>query len=134
MNLEPISPKTIRFWAWVDSSVTWTLALPPMAEVFIRTLYRINGWIGGESIAPAFLPVQLFFVSLSGVLISLWVLARLLHPAPLFALLDGWGRVAVSALLIYFVFVTGAPKVLLLFVITEMAGAIAQLRAVYFKR
>jgi hypothetical protein len=131
MNLDDVSPKTVRLWAWVDSSVTWTLAIPPMAKVFISTLYRINGWIGGESVAPAFLPVQLFFVSLSGVLISLWVLARLLHPAPVFALLDGWGRVAVSALLIFFVLVAGAPRVLLLFVVTEMAGAIGQLRVVY---
>jgi hypothetical protein len=131
MNLDDVSPKTVRLWAWVDSSVTWTLAIPPMAKVFISTLYRINGWIGGESVAPAFLPVQLFFVSLSGVLISLWVLARLLHPVPVFALLDGWGRVAVSALLIYFVLVAGAPRVLLLFVVTEMAGAIGQLRVVY---
>lgn len=131
MNLDHVRPKTVRFWAWVDSSVTWTLALPPMAEVFIRTLYRINGWLGGEAVAPLFLPVQLFFVSLSGVLISLWVLARLLHPAPVLALLDGWGRVGVSALLLYFVLGAGAPPVLLLFVITEMAGAIGQLRDVY---
>lgn len=133
MNLDHVSAKTVRFWAWVDSSVTWTLAVPPMAEVFLRTLYRINGGLGGEATAPVFLPVQLFFVSLSGVLISLWVLARLLHPAPIFALLDGWGRVAVSAVILWFVFGAGAPKVLLLFVVTEMAGAIGQLRAVYWR-
>jgi hypothetical protein len=40
----------------------------------------------------------------------------------------------ISLLIVWFVAVEGAPRVLLLFVGTEMIGAIAQLREVYRRR
>ena len=118
----------------VDAAVSYTLALPPLAEHFIAVLYFLNGKMGGDSTVPVFSPLQLFFVCLSGSLVSLWCLARWLKPIGLFALLDGWGRVWISGLIIYFVAVAGAPRVLLLFVATEMIGAIAQLHEVYRRR
>ena len=124
----------MRFWAIVDSSLSYTLALPPLAEHFISLLYNINGKLGGTANGPAFTPMQMFFVCLSGSLIGLWCIARYLKPIGLFALIDGWGRVWISALIIYFVGFGGAPRVLLVFVVTEMAGAVAQLREVYKRR
>jgi len=131
MRFEHVPPRTVRFWAWVDSSVTYTLALPFVAPGFLRLLYRINGWMGGAAIVPAFEPIQWFFVCLSGAMVSLWVIVRLLRPLGIFAVIDGYGRIWVSALILYFVILEGAPQVLLLFVGTEMAGAIAQLRIAY---
>lgn len=133
-NLVRVRRRTVRFWALVDSAVSYTLALPPLAEHFVSMLYYLNGKLGGEAAAPAFGPLQLFFVCLSGTLVSLWCLARYLKPIGLFALLDGWGRVWISLLIVYFVAFGGAPRVLLVFIVTEMAGAIAQLREVYRKR
>ena len=124
----------MRFWAIVDSSLSYTLALPPLAQHFISLLYSINGKLGGSPTAPAFTPLQLFFVCLSGTLIGLWCIARYLKPIGLFALIDGWGRVWISLLIVWFVAVEGAPRVLLLFVVTEMLGAIAQLHEVYFRK
>ena len=115
MNLARVDARKVRFWALIDSSVSYPLALPPLAKHFIALLYTINGKLGGDASAPPFSPMQLFFVSLAG----------------LFALSDGWGRVWISALLVWFVAVEGAPRVLLLFVGTEMIGAVAQLYAVY---
>lgn len=134
MNLERVRRRKVRFWAIVDSSVSYPLALPPLAEHFVSILYTINGKMGGEAVAPAFTPMQLFFVSLSGSLVGLWCLARYLKPIGLFALLDGWGRVWISLLIVYFVAVEGAPRVLLLFIVTEMAGAVAQLHEVYRRK
>jgi hypothetical protein len=131
MRLDHIPPATVRFWAWVDSSVTWVLALPPAAQGFIALLYRINGWLGGAAAPPPFAPIQLFFVCLSGVLISLWVAVRLIWPLGALAYADAWGRIAVSALIFYFLACTDAPGVLAFFIFTEMAGAIAQLRAAH---
>ena len=131
MNLDRVRRRKVRFWALVDSSVSYTLALPPLAEHFVSLLYYVNGKLGGVATAPAFTPLQLFFVCLSGSLISLWCVARYLKPIGLFALIDGWGRVWVSALIVWFVAVEGAPRVLLLFIVTEMLGAIAQLHEVY---
>ena|GEM_PF-1317569 len=133
-NLDRVRRRTVRFWALVDSAVSYTLALPPLAEHFVSMLYYVNGKLGGESSAPTFAPLQLFFVCLSGSLVSLWCLARYLKPIGLFALLDGWGRVWVSLLIVYFVAFADAPRVLLVFIATEMAGAVSQLHKVYRKR
>ena len=131
MRFDNVPAKTVRFWAWVDSSVTWTLALPVAAPGFLHLLYRINGWMGGTARAPAFEPIHLFFVCLSGVLISLWVLVRLLFPAGVLAFADACGRLAVSLLILWFEGSTDAPRVLWLFVLTEMAGSVAQFRACF---
>ncbi|MEO8938287.1 MAG: hypothetical protein ABI277_02655, partial [Burkholderiaceae bacterium] len=78
--------------------------------------------------------IQMFFVCLSGTLIGLWCIARYIKPIGLFALIDGWGRVWVSLLIVWFVAVEGAPRVLLLFIVTEMLGAVAQLYEVYGRK
>ncbi|MBA4287236.1 MAG: hypothetical protein C0434_17095 [Xanthomonadaceae bacterium] len=119
---------TVRFWALLDTGVL-SLALPFAAPWFIAGLYGLNGLLGGVSTAPAFDPLALFFVNLSGVMVLVWVAARLLHPVGVLALVDTLGRSLVSALIAYFILVEGAIPVLWLFVGTEMAGAIAQGRA-----
>ncbi len=134
MNLERVRRREVRFWALVDSSVSYTLALPPLAEHFISLLYYVDGELGGASVAPVVTPLQMFFVCLSGSLIALWCVARYLKPIGLFALIDGWGRVWVSLLIVWFVLVEGAPRVLLLFIVTEMLGAVSQLHEVYRRK
>jgi len=129
-----IPASTVRFWAWVDSAVTWSLALPPMAPQFIALIYWLNGLLGGSEVAPDFAPIHLVFVCLTGSLVSVWVIARLLHPAPILAVIDGWGRLWVGALLVWFILGLGAPPALWLFVFTEWIGALAQLRAAYWPR
>jgi hypothetical protein len=134
LNLDRVRRRKVRFWALVDSSVSYPLALPPLSEHFISLLYTVNGKLGGEAVAPTFTPMQLFFVCLSGSLVGIWCIARYIKPIGLFALIDGWGRVWISLLITWFVAIEGAPRVLLLFIITEMVGAIAQLHEVYFRK
>ncbi len=129
---EHVSANTVCFWAWVDSSV-WPLAFPFTAQMFVDFLYTANGWLGGESQGPAFAPLHMFFVCMGGALVMTWVVARLLHPVGILACVDGWARAWVGGLILYFVFMQGLPPVLLLFVFTELAGAVVQLYAVYGK-
>ncbi len=127
-----IPSSTVRFWAWLDSAVTWSLALPPMAPKFIGFLYWLNGLIGGTATAPVFEPIHILFVSLTGSLVSVWVIARLLNPAGVLAVVDGWGRLWVGATIVWIIVAMGGPPVLWMFVFTEWIGAFAQLRAAYF--
>lgn len=122
-----LTPQTVRFWAWVDSSVTLVLAVPPLAQRFIELLYHVNGWLGGPATPPAFDAIHWFFVSLSGILVTVWVIARLAQPVAVLGLIDGWGRAVVSFFIVYYVIFRGAPVVLMLFVATEGAGAVNQL-------
>ncbi len=134
MNLAGVRRRTVRFWALVDSSVSYTLALPPLAEHFVSMLYYVNGKLGGSSATPTLTPVGMFFVCLSGSLIALWCVARYVKPIGVFALIDGWGRVWISLLIVWFVTVESAPRVLLIFIVTEMLGAFAQLHEVYVRK
>mgnify|MGYP006138192393 CR=1 FL=1 len=47
------------------------------------------------------------------------------------AVIDGWGRLYVALVLVWFIVGLDGPPVLWLFVFTEGAGAVAQLRAAY---
>ena len=127
-----IPPSTVRFWAWLDSSVTWMLALPPLAPKFIAMIFTMNGWMGGVGTAPVFEPIHLLFVCLTGALVSTWVVARLLVPLGILAVIDGWGRLVVGCIILYCLLALDAPVVLWLFVATEWLGAFAQLRAAYW--
>ncbi|MES0873804.1 hypothetical protein [Sinimarinibacterium thermocellulolyticum] len=126
-----VPARTVRFWAGVDSAVTLMLALPPLAPKFIEMLYWANGLIGGTAEAPPFEPIHHLFVYLTGTLVSVWVVARLLHPVGLFAVIDGWGRLYVALVLAWVVLARDGPPILWLFVFTEGAGTISQLRAAY---
>jgi hypothetical protein len=128
-RFDHVPAATVRFWAWVDSGVTWMLAFPPAAKRFISGLYAVNGWLGGSAVPPPFEPIHWLFVSLTGSLVSIWVAIRLLHPIGLMAVVDGFGRIWIVGVLVWFIVVLGAPPVLWLFVLTEGVGGVAQLRA-----
>ncbi|MGQ0697331.1 MAG: hypothetical protein ACT4PZ_03710 [Panacagrimonas sp.] len=128
MRFDHVSPKTVRFWAMIDTGVI-ALALPVTAKAFLGLIYWVNGLLGFDSVVPEFAAIQMFFVNLSGVLVAVWAIARLVHPIGLMAFIDSIGRIAVALLICWFVLVERAPPVLWFFVFTEGIGAVAQLRA-----
>lgn len=75
---------------------------------------------------PSFDPVALMFVNIMGVLGVIWAIARLTIPTEELARLDALGRIVVAALIIHAI-TWGATPVLWLFVMTELAGSVAQL-------
>ncbi len=128
MRLNHVSPATIRFWALLDTSVI-ALALPVTAQLFLGVIYWLNGLMGFDHVMPAFAPIHMFFVNLSGILVAVWAFARLLNPTGLLGLIDAIGRSAVAMLIVWFIIIEDAPPALWLFVATEGLGAIAQFRA-----
>lgn len=128
MNLDQVPARTVRFWAMVDSGVA-SLALPITAQWFLGAMYFFNGLLGYADTAPSFDGLHMFFVNLSGVMVALWVIVRLLRPDGLMAWVDSWGRLAVSALLIWTLLAADGPPILWFFVFTELLGAAAQFRA-----
>lgn len=113
----------IRAWAWLDLVVTALLAVPPLAMLFVQVLYALNGKLGGATVPPQFTSVHWFFVCLAGVLGVAWSLARILQPLRPLGIIDASARLAVSALILYFVLVRDAPVALLVFVVSELLGA-----------
>jgi len=118
--------KVIRGWAVLDLAISALLALPPLAALLLDFLYALNGRLGGVSVAPPFEPVHLLFVCLMGGLGVVWAVARLVEPERKFGLIDAAARLWVAVLIAYFVFARGAPVVLLLFLATELGGALHQ--------
>ena len=118
--------KVIRGWAVLDLTVSALFALPPLAALLLDVLYSLNGRLGGVSVAPPFEPVHWLFVCLMGGLGVVWAVARIVEPMRKLGLIDAAARLWVAVLIAYFVFVRGAPAVLLLFVATELGGALHQ--------
>ncbi|MES2684682.1 MAG: hypothetical protein V4650_14270 [Pseudomonadota bacterium] len=133
-QFEHIPVKTVRFWAWLDTAVTWMPAIPPLSMYFVGGLYWMNGLLGGTSEAPAFEAIHLMFVSLMGSLVTLWCVVRILYAQSWMAVVDGWGRLWIGATLVWIVLAMDGPPILWMFVFTEWIGAFAQLRAAYFPR
>ncbi len=121
------NPQIIRFWAIFDLIITGILAIPFTAELFIQLLYTINGLLGSNGSPPAFDAIHWLFVCFTGGLGVLWAIARISQPTSLLSKIDATGRLWMTALLIYFIFLRQAPLALLLFVVSELIGALHQL-------
>jgi hypothetical protein len=134
MRFDHVPARTVRFWASLDSAVGGLVATPWGAQLFLGFLYWANGRLGGTAEAPLFTPLQLLFVCLMGALVSVWVVARWLHPVGLMAVIDGWGRSYVALLIVWFLLFRDAEPILWLFVFTEGIGGLAQLRTAYFRK
>lgn len=128
MSLDHVSPTTVRFWAMLDTSVI-ALATPFSAKLFLAMIYWLNAQLGFDQVMPGFAPIQVFFVNLSGILVAVWAVARLLNPSGLMGLIDAVGRSAVALLIVWFVLTQDAPPALWFIVLTEGLGAVAQYRA-----
>ncbi|AXQ30582.1 hypothetical protein D0B54_18670 [Solimonas sp. K1W22B-7] len=121
-----VPAKLVRHWAWVDFGMILNFSLPPVLAKFVAGLYWLNGKLGGTTVPPVFDPTQVLFAAMTGALYAAWVLARLLHPAGLFAAIDAGSRLIIAAVAVYTVLaMDGAPVLWLLFAMA-VSGAIAQ--------
>ena len=126
LGVTPLETRVIRGCAIFDLVVTSLMAVPLTAGVFIDVLYLVNGWFGGEAVAPPFVAVQWMFVHLAGALGVLWAIARIVEPTRFLGLADAAGRACVGGLILWHVVAGGAPVVLLAFVATEWLGTLLQ--------
>ncbi len=118
--------RAVRGWALLDLVVTAAFALPPLLPLFLDGVYAVNGALGGADTPPPVAPLHAFFICLAGALGVLWALVRIRTPTATLGASDAIGRLWVGLLIVYFVGVAGAPRVLLLFVLSELAGALHQ--------
>lgn len=117
----------VRAFALFDLVVTGLLALPWVAD---RVLALLLTWFGldGSPGDCSFDPLMMAFVNLAGILGVLWNGRRYVAPSAELVRWDMWGRVAVAVLLVFYVVFKDVPSVLLLFVVSELAGADAERR------
>lgn len=118
----------IRGCAAFDLVATGLLAWPPVARWFVGVLFAVNGVLGGTAEPPVFTALHWFFVSIAGALGVLWAVVRLLRPTRFLGLADAAARTWVAGVMLFHV-LDGAPGILLLFVLTELAGTVVQVAA-----
>lgn len=117
----------VRGCGLYDLVVTFPFALPGLATAQLELLGKVQGWLGLAGQFPAFGPTHLFFVNLFGIIAVMWAVLRIARPDPLFGLVDGLGRMAVSSLMLYYLVAWGIPQIVLLFLVPEFLLGIAQL-------
>jgi len=115
----------VRGCAAFDLVVTGAFALPPVARLVLGILYAVNGMVGGDMLMPSFAPVQWLFVYLTGALGVVWAVARLGWPLRGLGIADAVARTWVAGVIALAMF-EGAPRILTLFVATELGGAALQ--------
>lgn len=117
----------VRAVALFDLAATAPMAVPVLGDWYVAWLFSGFGINGVAAVAQSWPLSAAVFVALTGILGILWNGCRLLHPEfkPLVRF-DVWGRCAVAAVLLYFIFLRGAPGVLWLFVFSELAGALIE--------
>lgn len=116
-----------RWLNYFDLAVTGWLAVPGLSLLFIDLMYWCDARLGFVSAYTPFDPLQQFMLNLAGVLGVCWNYAHLRH-GRLLSPIDAMARVAVAALILYYVFVQGATPVLLAFVVSELVGVVVHLR------
>ncbi|ASK35457.1 hypothetical protein [Alloalcanivorax mobilis] len=117
--------RTVRFWAGLDLLLTLPLVLPPTARLLLDTLVWLNHGLGLPGVMGPRPALAMLFACLAGALAVTWALARWTQPLAALGRLDAWARIWVGALILGAV-LDGLPAVLVLFVITEWAGALHQ--------
>lgn len=113
--------------ALYDLLVTAGFATPWTARLAITNISRLHAALAvGGAAPPAFDSLHLFFVSLFGTVVVMWSLLRLVRTRVEHGLVDGLGRVAFSTWMLL-ALTSGETRLLVLFLVPEMAFGIAQL-------
>jgi hypothetical protein len=118
----------VRAFALFDLVVTGLLAVPWLGDAVLALMIT---WFGLDGSPGDLLPLPVLtsvFLNLAGILGVLWNGRRFIGPTPDLVRWDMWGRVAVAALFVVMLLTRDAPSVLWLFVVSELAGAVAERR------
>ena len=118
----------VRAFALFDLVVTGLLAVPWLGDAVLALMVT---WFGLDGSPGDLLPLPVLtsvFLNLAGILGVLWNGRRFVAPTPELVRWDMWGRVAVATLFVVMLLARDAPSVLWLFVVSELAGAVAERR------
>ncbi len=115
-----------RVGAIFDVVITAGFATPWTADVVLRLLSNIHDWLGlGGSDRPEFDTPHLLYVTLFGVVVTMWGVVRILRPVPLLIATDTVGRAA-FALTFIWALADGHSTVVVVFLATEIGFLVAQ--------
>jgi hypothetical protein len=115
-----------RAGAIYDLAVTVAFATPWTAAIMLdlqRWLHTGLGAAGAQ--LPDFGPVQMMFMNMAGTVVTMWAIARILHPVPALIAIDTIGRVAFSVWMIV-ALASGASAVIAVFLVLEVMWAMLQ--------
>ncbi|MGD1933639.1 MAG: hypothetical protein ACFB0Z_03870 [Candidatus Phaeomarinobacter sp.] len=109
--------------AWLDLWLFTPLALPFFSEIYITILKFAHFQLGLAGGFHGIAPLHWVFINTTGVLAILWASIRIRYPLRDLALADAYARIAVAAVLVFWIW-QGATPLLTLFVVTEIGGAL----------
>ena len=115
-----------RVGAIYDLIVTAGFATPWTAAFMLGVLAKVHDWLGlSGSSMPVFEPSHVLFVTLFGVVVTMWAVVRVLWPVPMLIAADTVGRAA-FALAFVWALAAGHSTVIVAFLVLEVAFLIAQ--------
>ncbi|AEM81383.1 hypothetical protein [Streptomyces violaceusniger] len=117
--------RLVRASAWYDLVVTAGFATP-WTYALLHTALSSLGDTLGLGVLPARDPMQTLYANLMGSVVVVWAVLRIVKPLPLHGLLDGVARTLFAAWLAY-AMAHGAPRLLWLFLVVEVAFDVVQL-------
>ena len=103
-----------------DLIIGGPLAIPPLTQTGLDALFGINQALGFNDPPPVFEPVHLLFISLFGLWVTAWAIARFRSADPGFVRIDLWMRLAVLAVLLWYVFTTKVYGIVYLFIAADI--------------
>lgn len=127
-HLAPERPgylRVVRASGWYDLIVTAGFATPWTYALMHDALSSLGDTLGMGRL-PALDPMQTLYANLMGSVVVVWAVLRILRPLPVHGLLDGVARTLFAAWQAY-ALTHGAPRLLWLFLVMEVAFGVIQL-------
>jgi hypothetical protein len=103
-----------------DIIVGGPLAIPPLTQMGMDILFWVNQTLGFNDPRPVFEPVHLIFISLFGIWVSAWAVARFRQGNLTFVRVDLLMRLAVLAVLLWYAFATKIYGIVYLFIAADI--------------
>jgi hypothetical protein len=116
-----------RAGAIYDLVVTVAFATPWTAVIMLDLQRWLHTGLGAAGTQlPEFGPVQMLFMNMAGTAVTMWAIARILHPVPALIAIDTFiGRVGFSVWMIV-ALASGASAVIAVFLVLEVGWAMLQ--------
>jgi hypothetical protein len=106
--------------ALYDIAVCGILAVPPLTQLGIDILYGFNQAMGFNDPRPVFEPLHLLFISLFGLWVSAWAIARFRSGNLNFVRADLFMRLSVLVVMLWYVLTAKAYGVVYLFIAADI--------------
>ena len=103
-----------------DLIIGGPLAIPPLTQTGLDVLFGINKALGFNDPPPVFESVHLLFISLFGLWVTAWAIAKLRLANLGFVRIDLWMRLSVLAILLWCVFTSKVYGIVYLFIAADI--------------